>query len=212
MRLNAIFFDLDGTLVQTLHLYENACTQILGEYGVNLSPEEFKNLYTQHLSLSNLLEKCGLDPSLESEIRPKRDAAYIELLKKDTEWYEGAKETLETINNTIPTAIVTGSWKTYTDAINERLGIYNLCRECITVDEMIGQGKPNPYSILLAAERLEVEPSYCMYIGDQQVDVGAANNAGMVSCLVQTEFTTDDATKGADIVLKDIRETLDLLT
>ena len=36
--------------------------------------EEFKNLYTQHLSLSNLLEKCGLDPSLESEIRPKRDA------------------------------------------------------------------------------------------------------------------------------------------
>ncbi len=211
MRLNAIFFDLDGTLVRTLHLYEEACTRILREYGVDLSPEEFKNLYTQHLSLSNLLEKCGLDPLLESEIRPKRDVAYIKRLKEATEWYEGAKETLETINNKIPTAIVTGSWKSYTDAINERLGIYNLCRECITVDEVIGQGKPNPCSILLAAERLEVEPSYCMYIGDQQVDVCAANNAGMVSCLVKTEYTTDDAHNGADIVLKDIREALDLL-
>jgi len=58
------------------------------------------------------------------------------------------------------------------------------------------KAKPSPEPLLIAARRLGLKPGECIYIGDSDVDVAAANAAGM-----KIIFYSGSNTEGADIVL-----------
>lgn len=205
MKYQALLFDLDGTLINTLDLWSEAVIETLARHGASVTPETFREWYTRPSHLKNWLEWMHLSDK-EDVIRAQRDARYIELLKERVTWLDGAEEMLESLSSLIPLGLITGSWKAYVDASEERLHFQRYFQTLVVCDDMGKFQKPHPHGILMAADRLGVEPERCLYVGDQLFDVQAAQAAGMPCCIVRGSFTPDTALQQADIVVESLRE------
>lgn len=201
MTRTALLFDLDGTLMNTINLYEEAVIATMRAFGANLSPRGFAEMYRTGDSIVKWMTALKIDPSHADELRRLRDRTYEDLLRTRVRWYSGAEELLKGMRKRSPLGLVTGSWQSYLDAIEERLPFQHHFQAIVTAEHMGRFPKPHPHSLLIAAEELGVSPSECTYIGDQAFDVAAARAAGMRSILVKTEYTTEDSGQRADIVL-----------
>ena len=214
MKHKAVLFDLDGTLADTIRFWAEAYLQTLLEYGVpSMDYQMFwKDIYTQNLKLHDVLDMLSVPIEKEPEFRSTRDGHYTALLREKVEWLPKAKDTLEEVVDALPCGIVTGSFKIYVDAIDEKLNIRSLTPTFVTCDEFRKQGKPDPYCLYLGADKLNVDPKECMYIGDQVCDIEAANAAGMTSCLFKGPYTPDKIDGEADVVITELTEVLPLLS
>jgi HAD superfamily hydrolase (TIGR01509 family) len=205
MTYDAILFDLDGTLVDTINLYKRACIQAMEHGGLKFSEQDFDRLYPMGTSFNEWILRVGGTEAQVPALRTKRDDAYCELLRQHTVFYAGATELLHSIQDR-PSAIVTGSWKRYVDAIDELLDVTAHVDRLVTADDLGDFHKPHPHGLLLAADSLRVEPSRCLYVGDQMFDVGAAKAAGMTSCCIVTGHTPKQAIAEADFVVRSLPE------
>lgn len=205
MTYDAILFDLDGTLVDTITLYKRACIQALEHGGLRFSSEDFDRLYPMGTSFNDWIMRIGGKEEQTPFLRAKRDDAYCELLRQHTVFYDGATDLLRSIGNH-PSAIVTGSWKRYVDAIDALLNVTTHVDHLVTADDLGDFHKPHPHGLLLAADSLRVDPSRCLYVGDQMFDVGAAKAAGMTSCCIVTGHTPKQAIAEADFVVRSLPE------
>ncbi len=203
--MSAILFDLDGTLIHTIHLYEEACQAALQRHGMAVTPEQFRELYSRPSGLHTWIEELGGDASLLETVRDVRDELYVDLLRSKTEWLPFAPQVIADLQDRT-LGIITGSRKPYLKAIDERLGLYEHFDTIVDQDDMDPYHKPHPHGLLLACTRLGVEPENCTYIGDQPFDVDAANAAGMTSVLIRSHYTPDDAHAKADVTLENLPE------
>ncbi len=207
----AILFDLDGTLVDSITLYAEAVLEALAEVGLDTDIETFYDWYTRPLHLGQMLALHGLDEGLVPQVRVRRDALYEELLATRSEWLPGGRELLEDLRaRKVPTAVVTGSWMSYVDAIDRKLGVKRLIDAFVTADDIHRFMKPHPHGLLLACERLRVEPKDCLYLGDQQFDTDAARAAEMPCWLIPGRWSPKAVT-GAERTLKTPGEALAFL-
>ena len=207
MSFGAVLYDLDGTLVDTIGYWMEVYLQTLHDYGVDTDQKEFLELiYTLNAPFDGVLDHYGIDISKAKELRAMRDKRYTDILRTKPLWFDGAEELLHKTVEKYPTAIITGSHRSYVDAIDDQVKIESIIPTIISYDEMEGHSKPSPFGLLLAAEKLKVDPKGCVYVGDQIFDVEAANNAGMTSCLLWTEFTPSAAGEEADISAESIED------
>ncbi len=208
---SAILFDLDGTLVSTIDVYCHAVTASFKEIGINVTQKQFNEWYKRPIHLEGMLELHGLTEEDVPEVRGIRDRLYIDKLRTDTTWIDGAEDVLTEVKKKYPVAVVTGSHMSYVDAIDECLGIKRYVQHYITADEVGKFMKPHPHGLLLAADLLKVDPKECLYIGDQTFDMTAARACGMTNCLVPFVYTAADAKEEADIVCKTLEDVLKIL-
>lgn len=186
-QLPTVLFDLDGTLVDTLPLFEQASLHAFQSIGVSLDPREFRELYQMNLRLSRIAERLSHGEHLET-LRQVRDDRYIQMLTTTAQWLPDAVSLLPYLKKKKGIGIVTGSWKSYVDALNIRLGVSFHASVIVTADD-VAQGKPHPEGLLLAAEKLNADPRNCVYVGDQDFDMEAAANAGMEGWLIKRPHT-----------------------
>lgn len=205
MNFSAVLFDLDGTLVHTTHLYEEACIAGMASIGITLSSDDFRRLYGTGYGMGPWIEEMGGDSARLPEVRASRDAVYHDLLSTRSEYCDGAKDILALLD-AHPTGVITNSWRTYLDAIHTKLAIYDHLSEIMTADDMGDFCKPHPHGLLVTADRLGVSPESCIYIGDQIFDLEAARAAGMTACLVRGSHSPKGAEKHADIVVESLGE------
>ena len=73
--------------------------------------------------------------------------------------------------------------------------------------------KPDPTGAIAIAEQMKTTPDHCIYIGDSEVDIQTAKNAGMVSVGVTWGFRTrDDLVKnGAEIIIDEPEQLIPVL-
>ncbi|MFA6523755.1 MAG: HAD family phosphatase [Candidatus Peribacteraceae bacterium] len=206
MKYRALLFDLDGTLVNSIDLYGEAVIEAFRSIGIAVGKEHFREWYGRAMHFRDWIAEFGYTEDDVPLLRRSRDEHYIALLKEKVTWCKGAEEALNFLYGKIPLGLITGSWKSYTDAIDERLGDNRYFQTIITSDDMGKFMKPHPHGLLLAADRLKVKPEDCLYVGDQLFDVEAAQAAGMPCCIVHGKFTPDEAIQKADIVVKSMRE------
>lgn len=208
MKYSSILFDLDGTLVKTISLYERAVIETMLFFGATLTTERFAEIYRMSDSIGHWMQEFGIDAQRKQEVRKKRDVLYMDLLRANVHWYPGAEDMLKNLSRDRKLGLVTGSWKTYVDAIEERLPVQKHFKTVITADDMGDFHKPHPHSLLLASDRLGVDPKTSIYVGDQLFDIHAAKAAGMESAVVLTEYTPKEAAEEADYVLTHITDLL----
>lgn len=212
MNYQAVLFDLDGTLADTIGYWNTACLTTLRSFGVSMTEEEFlRDVYTKNTSYKVLMNRIGVSEEEMQQYRRERDAMYCNLLRQQSTWYKGARALVEDIQSKAPVAIMTGSWRIYVDAIDEKAALYSVIPDVITHDDADERSKPDPHGILLAAEKTGVDPSKCMYIGDQLFDMEAAKSAGMDSCLIIRETTPKEAKEVATYVTTSFDEVRDAL-
>ncbi|MEK7218736.1 MAG: HAD family phosphatase [Patescibacteria group bacterium] len=211
MNFSAILFDLDGTLVNSIDLYAKAMREMFGEAGIRLTEEQFRTSYATGLKLKDWLVKYGLTEASVDIMRTARDSRYVELLRQGIEWSPGAEGLLAALKGNHPLGLVTGSWKSYVDAIDARLSLKEYFGSIVTGEAMGDFSKPHPHGLLLAADLLNVKPEKCIYIGDQLFDIEAAKRAGMKSCCVNGTYTPKEAMENADMAVQDIGDVLEVI-
>ncbi len=211
MRYGAILFDLDGTLTDTIGLYLDAFLEALTEIGLTPPKEQFLRWYMEGWHLKDILEHFQISESRVPALRMKRDLFYERALRTQVEWMPGGKELLANAVSLSPVGIVTGSWRKYVDAIEACLPVLEGVKTLVTADDMGDYMKPHPHGLLFAADRLNVAPESCIYIGDQSFDAAAARAAGMRCCILIGPHSPHDAGKNADHVVKTLEDIMKII-
>ena len=70
MKYSAILFDLDGTLMNTIKLYERAVIDTIRGYGATLTPRRFAEIYRSGDSISEWIREFGIDPEKNMRSAP----------------------------------------------------------------------------------------------------------------------------------------------
>ena len=206
---DAVLFDMDGTLVDTEHLWFEAGHDLMLELGLDLPDVALDELHGLDLdaALQLLTDRYGL--------RLTRDE-YVERLLDNLEARvptaaarDGAGDWVDrTVAAGLPRAIVSNSPRRIVEAT---LAPHAWARDLelrVTIED-VPAGKPSPASYLLAAQHLGVAPARCLVLEDSRVGARAAVAAGATCVLVTFgAIDPDDARRITPWVTNDLREAL----
>lgn len=180
----ALFFDLDGTLVDSVPDLTAAVNVMLRQLGLPAREEAQVRTWVGN-GMDNLIRRAlandmagQADPDLFARARPLYKAAYADHISVYSELYPGAREGLAALRAAgLPLACVTNKAAEFALPLLDRLGIGHFFA-AVVGGECIPHPKPAPDALLLCAERLGVPVARGLMVGDSVNDVGAARNAG----------------------------------
>ena len=193
MKYKSIIFDLDGTIIDTNHIWDKATCDLISTRGITITPEireeHSKELKGNaiHNSCALLKKKFDLAHPVEELIAEKKQRAhdlYLEGLKF-VEGFEEFHKLVKTHN--LRVGIATNSEDhTLNTAINQ-LKLRDFFGEHIYNFTFVNnKAKPEPDVYLFTAKQLGVDPSECIVIEDAAHGIEAANKAGMFCIGINT--------------------------
>jgi HAD superfamily hydrolase (TIGR01509 family) len=169
--MKAIFFDLDGVLINSIDAWFYAFNETLKHFGLGgISESEFKESYWGH-ELPENLRKLGLQERAEKYC----EARYSKFIDK-IKLFEDSKRVLERAKK-FKIALVTNTPKVSVHRILKRFGLAKYFDAVVTGDD-VKRGKPSPEPVIKACKLLKVEPKDTILVGDTQSDVKAGRSAG----------------------------------
>lgn len=210
-RIEAVLFDLDGTLVDSIPAWLRANVQVLSHFGYSITPDRFYDEFYRHgLHHAGILEHCGLPLDQAKDFYARRDDVFVDYLRSDVTWIGDAKNVLSVLSARFPLGILTGSTQRCVSAIDACLGFKQYFRTIVTYDETGLRMKPDPYGLTLLTSAFHVAPVDCLYVGDQPVDVLAARSVGMRSAILARSSKGDISAK-ADFLLSSLDDLLTIV-
>lgn len=170
-----VIFDMDGTLLDTLEDLRDATNYALAQYGYPPRTLEEVRRFVGNgaLRLIQLAVPEGADPAPVLQIF---QVYYKEHCQIKTRLYDGIPEVITALGGKYPLAVVTNKPDFAAKAMSEVLfpGVFAL-------GEVAGvPRKPAPDMVFAAMQAIGVER--CVYVGDSEVDLATARNAG-VPCI-----------------------------
>lgn len=181
--LDAILFDLDGTLADTARDLGAALNQLRLDAGLDAVPLDLLRPHTS----SGVRGLLGVGYGLVPGHPDYADAArrflenYEARLCVGTTLFDGMAELLDALDAAgVPWGIVTNKASRFTRPLVAALDLHRRAN-CVVCGDTARRPKPSPSPLLMAAELLGVSPLHCAYVGDDMRDVVAARGAGMVA-------------------------------
>ena len=203
-RPDAILFDLDGTLIDTVELRIEAWARTFDEFELPVDRNRLGPLIG--VDGKRLAREVGawfgrtIDARAAERI-DKRCGEVFEALNREPRPLEGAGELVTAIERAgIAWAIATSSRR---EQVRTSVDALHLAREPEIVDgSHVEHAKPEPDLLLLGARTLKVDPARCWYVGDSTWDVAAAIAAAMLPISVTAgSAVSADVLRGAGAVL-----------
>ena len=207
----AVLFDLDGVLLDSMPYHCKAWQQVFARLGVDIQPEEiYSREGTRTAELARALVKDhGLELDEEAILHLIDEKSKVYNAISRAELMPGAVDLLEKLKRRgLLTAIVTSTFRENLEKILPPEFLRQF--EAIVTGEDVSIGKPHPRPYLLAAERLEKEPARCVAVENAPLGVKSAHAAGM-PCVAITSTQSADKLREADWIFADLREFLDNL-
>lgn len=186
--IKGVIFDLDGVLVFTDSLHYKAWKKMADEEGIPFDENDNLRLrgVSRMESLSIILEKASKTYSEEEklELAKRKNDYYVASLSsiKPSQIKEDVRLTLEELRKKGLSLAVASSSKN-TRAIMEKADLIKYFDEIVD-GTMIKESKPDPEVFLLAASKLNLEPSSCLVIEDAEAGIIAANKGGFHSVAI----------------------------
>ncbi len=201
--IEAVLFDLDGTLIDTAPDMGGALNSLLREENHAPLPLEQIRPFVSQGGL--VLTRLGFaDKVDEAEIEPLRQRFlhhYRSIVADESRLFDGFAAVLDTLETRgLSWGIVTNKPEWLTWPLLEGLGLAARAQVVIGGDTL-PQRKPDPLPLLVAAERIQVEPGRCVYLGDDERDIIAGRAAGMKTLVADwgyIEGSIDTNAWGAD--------------
>lgn len=206
-----VLFDLDGTLVDSIRLFRDSLSAILSTYRVELNEPYFWHWHANRIAWPDLFDRHGLSQIVEDPFKLAVVDEYAKRINAAVAWNEGALETLLSLKSLgLSIGVVTNAPSAHVELIDSKLGLKGYLDVLIAAEDIGRRKKPEPFGLLLAAQKLNVPPAQGIYIGDQLFDMQAARQAGMRGVLYKTAEAVD-ASGLATTVIGSLREVVELL-
>ncbi len=211
--VDAVLFDLDGTLIDSVESY------------YRIVEIAFEKLGFPPVSRRKIFKAARHDPFDWSQILPDIpgktfektsrevwtliEKIYPKVFLKNVHPFPFTGSILKIIHAAkIKIAIATSTpKKNINDKIKilDQAGVSNLIEVVICAGDVKRQ-KPYPDPLLLCRDRLGITPNQCLYVGDMGIDIDAGKAAGMKTAAVLTGFETqkDLEAKKPDVILTSI--------
>jgi putative hydrolase of the HAD superfamily len=198
--ISAVIFDLDDTLIDRRRTFSLYCEYLIDNFLKNkISLNERENV----LVLLKEMDKNGYE-SRDIFYKKIIDTWNLEYTVEDFEqdWIERfdkysvsayrLMDTLEYLNKKYKLAIITNGLSYMQNKKIDAVNIREYFEEIIISGD-IGIRKPEKEIFLLCCNRLKVEPSEAVYIGDNyEIDVRGASNAGLNAIWINTDKMDND--------------------
>ncbi len=215
MKCQAVIFDLDGTLVNSIYGLMNSMNNVLYKHGLEtLNVDQYK-IYVGH-GLKDLVRKSARIDSYED---PRVELLYREMMEDySRNWdyqmyaYEGIIPLLNALSQeNVKLGVNTNKKEEIAQLILDKYfpGYFSY---------MIGgrsslPKKPDPAAALLIAKELGVLPNQCIYLGDSDVDIQTARNGNLYAVGAAWGFRGREElmAAGADAVISHPMELLNIL-
>ena len=187
-KIDTFFFDLDGTLVDSVPDLATALNQMLSHYQLPTYDEQIIRHWVGNGA--RVLVERGLSGGAEinHHMQPEIDAAlekflfyYRTLKTKSTVLYEGVFDTLHALKNRGYTLVlITNKPSEFIEPILSAFSLSALFSLTIGGDSL-PEKKPSALPLLYACEKLYISPSQCVMVGDSKNDILAAKAANIKS-------------------------------
>ncbi len=191
--LQAVLWDLDGTLVDTEPAWIAAEYRLVESFGGSWDDAHARALVGNPLlvSAAYIREHGGVELPLD-EIVDRLLGEVVAAVERGIVWRPGARRLLAELRAAgVPCAMVTMSYQSLARSVASQLppGTF----DTLVTGEQVSRGKPDPEAYLTAAERLGVQPSRCVAIEDSPTGVASAEAAGCVVLAVRNQVPLDPA-------------------
>lgn len=211
-RLKALIFDLDGTLIDSKKDLVISVNATLREMRRAELPEELVASYVGSGAPVLIAKALGGAPAPDELQRAlKFFLAHYEEHKLDyTNEYPGVRETLERLRG-VPMAVLTNKPVNISVRILEELGLAQFFDQ-ICGGNSFATKKPDPFGANALLHEMGVAAADAAMVGDSEVDVQTARNAGMISAIVNFGFGTHDRkAHPADVYLDRMEELIPMV-
>ena len=201
--VRAVLFDFDGTLADTAPDLSRAINQLRAARGLEDFPLDKLRPFASAGARGMLQAALRILPE-HPEFAAMRDEFlrhYAGAICVDTRLFPGMELLLGEIEKRgLRWGIVTNKAERFTNEIVAALGLARRAA-CVVSGDTTPHLKPHPASLLHAAKELSLEPSACVYLGDDLRDIQAARAAGMRSVAVGWGYGADLRAWQADAVI-----------
>jgi len=191
-KIDAMLFDFDGTIADTSYDMVNCLNILLRNHKKD----------TVHLNTAKNFISTGAGglinfacPNLSENTRKLYISEYLDIYKDNifikTHLFDGVIELIDLlVLNNYKWGIVTNKPGYLVNPIIEMLN-FKYQPYCLVAGDTLKVKKPNPEPLLYASKIISCDPESCIYVGDDERDILAANAAGMVSIAASYGFVDD---------------------
>jgi beta-phosphoglucomutase-like phosphatase (HAD superfamily) len=173
----ALLFDCDGTMVDTMGVYRIGWRQVFGRHGFEMSDEWF-DTWCGH-STKPFVEAAfpDADPEYVQQVSDEGHQAFLESVHL-VEPFEHIVAVARAHHGTMPMGIVSGGPRSSVVGSLRAVGVEDLFDLIVTADD-VEFGKPHPDGYLKAMADLGVEPDQCVAYEDSGSGISSAQDAGI---------------------------------
>lgn len=209
--IQAIFWDNDGVLVDTEHLYFIATRDILAKRGIELTETQYLELFLQRSrGILHFADRYGWTEDELQRARRERSALYGALLRERARVIDGVEDVLARLHGRYTMGIVTSSQREHFDIVHATSGLLHYF-DFVLASGDYSEPKPDPAPYLAAVARAGVEKEACLVIEDSERGLVAAQAAGLKCAVVPSRLTAGRPFAGAYKILSSVREVPTLL-
>ena len=213
MKYDLLIFDLDGTILYTLEDLTDAVNHGLMEYHLPVrSISEVKSFVGD--GIRKLIERAVSEESQDKvdDVHKAFTEYYSVHLADKTKPYDGIVETLKSLKAEKYKLAVVSNKADY--------GVKELCEQYfaglfdIAIGEREGiRRKPWPDAVDEVLRSMNISKASALYIGDSEVDIKTAENAGVDCISVSWGFRARDflLENGASVIVDDMTEMIDAI-
>ncbi len=179
-KYQALIFDLDGTLLDSMPLHNKAWIDAFAANGVVISEEflmETAGMASQRIvTIVNERFNKDLDPKL---VANQKRQMYLKTLGQ-VEVVQPVLSIIKHYHNKLPLGVITGGSHEVVDQLLPILKLDHYFDSIICADDTkLGKDSTEPYELM--GKQLDVDPSKCIFFDDGDVGLKGAQLAGMAT-------------------------------
>lgn len=181
MGIDAVLFDMDGTLVDTDEHWHAAEVETFHHYGVAWTDDDHAALLGVPVvpATAYMVAKLGGGKTFEEVSTRMMDNLIARLHANDIAWRPGALELIDRLRRSgIATALVTASKIPLVEGVFH--DVHALGFDTVVTGDDVPVTKPDPAPYLLALQRLGLPATRAVACEDSKTGVRAARSAGLI--------------------------------